>query len=204
MPLVAHYTLGTPLQNSLEELWALLNFIAPEIFVSFSDLDSFLNKDDAPTAATITTADTAVNNASEKDPAAMEVDGTEVEQKPNEGENQSVAQGKQKEQTDQEKKSQKVVEALHKILRPFLLRRVKADVEKGLLPSKHLPPHNFLFSFTLVFLTIEKEINIYVPLTPMQRRWYRSVLEKDIDAVNGLTGKKEGKTRLMNLVMQVH
>lgn len=38
----------------------------------------------------------------------------------------------------------------------------------------------------------------------MQRKWYRSVLEKDIDAVNGLTGKKEGKTRLMNMVMQVY
>jgi SWI/SNF-related matrix-associated actin-dependent regulator of chromatin subfamily A member 5 len=58
----------------------------------------------------------------------------------------------------------------------------------------------------------------------MQRKWYKSVLEKDIDAVNGtytilllfipsivffntrfvgLTGKKEGKTRLMNMVMQV-
>ena len=37
------------------------------------------------------------------------------------------------------------------------------------------------------FLTvrIEKEINIYVGLTEMQRKWYRSVLEKDIDAVNG-------------------
>ena len=32
---------------------------------------------------------------------------------------------------------------------------------------------------------IEKEINIYVGLTEMQRKWYRSVLEKDIDAVNG-------------------
>lgn len=31
----------------------------------------------------------------------------------------------------------------------------------------------------------EKEINIYVGLTDMQRKWYRSVLEKDIDAVNG-------------------
>ena len=31
----------------------------------------------------------------------------------------------------------------------------------------------------------EKEINIYVGLTEMQRKWYRSVLEKDIDAVNG-------------------
>ena len=37
------------------------------------------------------------------------------------------------------KKSKKVVEALHKILRPFLLRRVKSDVEKNLLPSECLP-----------------------------------------------------------------
>lgn len=33
--------------------------------------------------------------------------------------------------------------------------------------------------------SVEKEINIYVGLTEMQRKWYRSVLEKDIDAVNG-------------------
>ncbi|KAJ7355421.1 SNF2 family N-terminal domain-containing protein [Mycena albidolilacea] len=125
---------GTPLQNSLKELFALLNFICPEIFVDYADLDSFLHKDD---------------------------DGADQE----------------------EEKSKKVVEALHKILRPFLLRRVKADVEKTLLPKK--------------------EINIYVGLTEMQRKWYRSVLEKDIDAVNGLTGKKEGKTRLMNMVMQL-
>ncbi|KAJ4475673.1 SNF2 family N-terminal domain-containing protein [Lentinula aciculospora] len=177
---------GTPLQNSLEELWALLNFIAPEIFVSFSDLDSFLNKDDGSTSAIIADKDVAMEvDSAEKDPSAMEIDGTEVEPKADESEGakQIVTQGQQKEQTEQEKKSQKVVEALHKILRPFLLRRVKADVEKGLLPKK--------------------EINIYVPLTPMQRRWYRSILEKDIDAVNGLTGKKEGKTRLMNLVMQL-
>ena len=30
------------------------------------------------------------------------------------------------------------MEALHKILRPFLLRRVKSDVEENLLPSKLL------------------------------------------------------------------
>ncbi|KAF8660982.1 hypothetical protein AX16_001504 [Volvariella volvacea WC 439] len=125
---------GTPLQNDLKELFALLNFICPEIFQAYEDLDSFLHKDDAG------------------------ADG-------------------------EEEKSKKVVEALHKILRPFLLRRVKADVEKNLLPKK--------------------EINIYVGLTEMQRKWYRSVLEKDIDAVNGLTGKKEGKTRLMNIVMQL-
>lgn len=125
---------GTPLQNNMKELFALLNFICPEIFVDYADLESFLYKDE---------------------------EGAEAE----------------------EEKSKKVVEALHKILRPFLLRRVKADVEKNLLPKK--------------------EINIYVGLTEMQRKWYRSVLEKDIDAVNGLTGKKEGKTRLMNMVMQL-
>ncbi|CCM03819.1 uncharacterized protein FIBRA_05968 [Fibroporia radiculosa] len=125
---------GTPLQNNMKELFALLNFICPEIFSDYADLDSFLHKDEA------------------------------------EGEGD-------------DEKSKKVVEALHKILRPFLLRRVKSDVEKNLLPKK--------------------EINIYVGLTEMQRKWYRSVLEKDIDAVNGLTGKKEGKTRLMNMVMQL-
>ncbi|PPQ92882.1 hypothetical protein CVT25_009769 [Psilocybe cyanescens] len=127
---------GTPLQNNLKELFSLLNFICPEIFVEYKDLDSFLHKD------------------------AKEGDGV-----------------------DEEEASRKVVEALHKILRPFLLRRVKADVEKSLLPKK--------------------EVNIYVGLSEMQRKWYRSVLEKDIDAVNGLTGKKEGKTRLMNMVMQL-
>lgn len=60
-------------------------------------------------------------------------------------------------------------------------------------------------------------------MTAMQRKWYKSILEKDIDAVNGEAhavpsegewstdavafagagGKKEGKTRLQNIVMQL-
>ncbi|KAF8879544.1 SNF2 family N-terminal domain-containing protein [Gymnopilus junonius] len=144
---------GTPLQNNLKELFSLLNFICPEIFVDYADLDSFLHKD-------------------------VKVEGG----KGGKEEGKGGEEGKEEGDTEEEK-SKKVVEALHKILRPFLLRRVKSDVEKSLLPKK--------------------EINIYVGLTEMQRKWYRSVLEKDIDAVNGLTGKKEGKTRLMNMVMQL-
>ncbi|PLW46886.1 hypothetical protein PCANC_06604 [Puccinia coronata f. sp. avenae] len=126
---------GTPLQNNLQELWALLNFLLPDVFSSSEDFDAWF------------------------------------ERKRNGAEDSS---------SDAENS---VVKQLHKVLRPFLLRRVKSDVEKSLLPKK--------------------EINVYVGMTEMQRKWYKMILEKDIDAVNGVTGKKEGKTRLMNVVMQL-
>ncbi|KAI8597383.1 SNF2 family N-terminal domain-containing protein [Dissophora ornata] len=119
---------GTPLQNNLHELWALLNFLLPDVFSSSEDFDSWFE-----------------NQGGDQD---------------------------------------KVVQQLHKVLRPFLLRRIKSDVEKSLLPKK--------------------EINLYVGLTPMQRKWYQRILEKDIDAVNGAgANKREGKTRLLNIVMQL-
>lgn len=43
------------------------------------------------------------------------------------------------------------------VLRPFLLRRLKAEVEKRLKPKK--------------------EVKIYVGLSKMQREWYVSKLE---------------------------
>ncbi|CAZ82572.1 unnamed protein product [Tuber melanosporum] len=103
---------GTPLQNNLHELWALLNFLLPDVFGDSAAFDEWFE---------------------------------------NQGGDQDV-----------------VVQQLHKVLRPFLLRRVKSDVEKSLLPKK--------------------EVNI---------------LEKDIDAVNGAGGKRESKTRLLNIVMQL-
>ncbi|KAI8393737.1 SNF2 family N-terminal domain-containing protein [Radiomyces spectabilis] len=120
---------GTPLQNNLHELWALLNFLLPDVFSSSEVFDEWFEKQG----------------------------------------------GDQK----------KIVEQLHKVLRPFLLRRIKSDVEKSLLPKK--------------------EINIYVKMSPMQRQWYQRILEKDIDAINGAVGmsKREGKTRLLNIVMQL-
>ena len=34
---------GTPLQNNLKELWALLNFLLPDIFESSDDFESWFN-----------------------------------------------------------------------------------------------------------------------------------------------------------------
>lgn len=122
---------GTPLQNNIHELWALLNFLLPDIFSSSEDFDNWF--------------------------------GTQG--------------GSDNEDN--------VVKQLHKVLSPFLLRRIKADVEHSLLPK------------------IRKDV--YIGMTNMQRKWYKNLLEKDIDAVNDINSGsgKTKTTRLQNIVMQL-
>lgn len=117
---------GTPLQNNLHELWALLNFLLPDVFNSAEDFDEWFN-------------------------------------------------------TNQCLGDDSLVIRLHAVLKPFLLRRLKSEVEKRLKPKK--------------------EIKIFVGLSKMQREWYTKVLMKDIDVVNG-AGKTE-KMRLQNILMQL-
>ena len=74
-----------------------------------------------------------------------------------------------------------VIARLHKMLRAFMLRRLKADVEKSLLPKK--------------------EITMYVGLSKMQKEWYKKILTKDIDLLNA-AGKGE-RMRLLNILMQL-
>lgn len=83
---------GTPLQNNLPELWALLNFVLPRIFNSVKLFDEWFN---TPFANT----------------------------------------GNQEKIELTEEESLLVIRRLHKVLRPFLLRRLKKDVEKD-LPDK--------------------------------------------------------------------
>ncbi|KAJ1822768.1 putative ATPase [Coemansia sp. RSA 2598] len=103
---------GTPLQNSLAELWSLLNFLLPDIF---DDLDSFQ--------------------------AWFDFDDLNDEQ----GRDRIISQ-----QT-----SSRVVSKLHQILQPFLLRRLKSDVE-NLLPPK-------------------REYLIACPMAPLQYEYYQAV-----------------------------
>lgn len=81
---------GTPLQNSLPELWSLLNFLLPSIFNSIDNFEEWFN---APFAAA----------------------GEKVEMN--------------------EEESLLIINRLHKVLRPFLLRRLKKQVEDQ-LPDK--------------------------------------------------------------------
>ncbi|EKX31046.1 hypothetical protein GUITHDRAFT_83481 [Guillardia theta CCMP2712] len=114
---------GTPLQNNLHELWALLNFLLPDEFADADDFDAFFESSE---------------------------------------------------------KAEEVTGKLHRILRPFLLRRLKADVEKGLPPKS--------------------EVNMYIPMSNMQKKLYSSILKKDVDAINGKGGER---SRLLNIVMQL-
>lgn len=121
---------GTPLQNSLSELWSLLNFLLPDLF---SDLSAFKRWFDF----------TSVIESSGDDK-----DG---------------------------KLRTELVDKLHEILKPFLLRRLKQDVEVD-LPQK-------------------AEIVLFCSLTPTQRALYQALKEHTIAHRRGVT--------LNNLIMQL-
>ncbi|KAK4855585.1 hypothetical protein QYF36_008731 [Acer negundo] len=74
---------------------------------------------------------------------------------------------------------QEVVQQLHKVLRPFLLRRLKSDVEKGLPPKK--------------------ETILKVGMSQMQKQYYKALLQKDLEVVNAGGERK----RLLNIAMQL-
>ncbi|KAG8372974.1 hypothetical protein BUALT_Bualt12G0122800 [Buddleja alternifolia] len=78
-----------------------------------------------------------------------------------------------------ENDQQEVVQQLHKVLRPFLLRRLKSDVEKGLPPKK--------------------ETILKVGMSQMQKQYYKALLQKDLDVVNAGGERK----RLLNIAMQL-
>lgn len=66
-----------------------------------------------------------------------------------------------------------------KVLRPFLLRRLKSDVEKGLPPKK--------------------ETILKVGMSQLQKQYYRALLQKDLEVVNAGGERK----RLLNIAMQL-
>ncbi|KAJ8961430.1 hypothetical protein NQ318_014677, partial [Aromia moschata] len=116
---------GTPLQNNITELWALLNFLLPHIF---NNMDTF--------AALLMVEDVQDENKL-----------LEEEQKNN------------------------LISTIHKVLTPFMLRRLKKDVLNDMVPKK--------------------EVNIYCPLSPLQRDLYSYVINKNIAKLRGESEQSE-------------
>ena len=85
---------------------------------------------------------------------------------------------------DQEAK-QRMIGQLHKLLRPFMLRRLKADVEKSLPPKS--------------------ETILFTGMSAVQKNLYRQVLLRDIDTINGAsaTSSNGSRTAILNIVMQL-
>nr|XP_034991115.1 helicase SRCAP isoform X3 [Zootoca vivipara] len=79
---------GTPLQNSLMELWSLMHFLMPHVFQSHREFKEWFSN-----------------------PLTGMIEGSQ-------------------------EYNENLVKRLHKVLRPFLLRRVKVDVEKQ-MPKKY-------------------------------------------------------------------
>eukprot|EP00611_Tribonema_gayanum_P023708 TRINITY_DN5050_c0_g1_i1.p1 TRINITY_DN5050_c0_g1~~TRINITY_DN5050_c0_g1_i1.p1 ORF type:complete len:1003 (+),score=418.58 TRINITY_DN5050_c0_g1_i1:2044-5052(+) len=117
---------GTPLQNNLHELWALLNYLLPDTF-----------KDSAPFDK------------------AYDVNTGQVEEK--------------------------MLASVHFVLAPFILRRLKSEVETS------LPPRGV--------------IEVSVPLTKAQHFWYRQLLQRDSDVLQRLEGSATATTNEDGVVL---
>lgn len=132
---------GTPLQNKLPELWALLNFLLPSIFKSVSTFEQWFN---APFATT----------------------GEKVELN--------------------EEETILIIRRLHKVLRPFLLRRLKKEVESQ-LPDK-------------------VEYIVKCEMSGLQRVLYKHMQSKGVLLTDGSEKGSKGKggaKALMNTIVQL-
>lgn len=182
---------GTPLQNNLRELWALLNFLIPELFNDPEIFEEWLQIKDsnAPTEkkAVGRPKRRRVNVIEESDDEINIEELQEEERKDEELKNESIINEinlKKRVKTSEVKEKSKdeveqmKINSLRQVIMPFFLRREKIDVETELLPKRI--------------------INLYPLLTDMQRLWYRTILRKDVvgDAI-------QNKAALMNAVCQL-
>lgn len=136
---------GTPLQNNLPELWALLNFVLPKVFNSQKSFDEWFN---TPFAGTGTQDKIDLN----------------------------------------EEEALLIIRRLHKVLRPFLLRRLKKDVESE-LPDK-----------------VERLVRC--KMSALQAKLYKQMKENGMLITHADGGKTSGSNKagmkgLQNTIMQL-
>ena len=144
---------GTPIQNSMAELWSLLHFIMPSLFDSHAEFADWFSKD----------IETQAQKSSLQDEEYL----------PHKAKTRKNVRATF---------DLKQVQRLHMILKPFMLRRVKKDVENDLPPKV--------------------EIQVNVPLSVLQKNMYRALRDKLLFKDLDLIRSDASDTALNNLVMQ--
>lgn len=127
---------GTPIQNSMQELWALLHFIMPSLFDSHDEFSEWFSKDIESHAQ----SNTQLN--------------------------------------------EQQLRRLHVILKPFMLRRIKKNVQSE--------------------LGDKVEIDIFCDLTNRQKKYYQMLKSQIsiLDLLESASSSGDDTQSLMNLVMQ--
>ncbi|TBT99587.1 subunit Snf22 of SWI/SNF chromatin-remodeling complex, partial [Hamiltosporidium magnivora] len=113
---------GTPLQNNLYELWGLLNFILPCIFNSNKSFEEWFNMGIGISSV----GGGSVGISSVCVGGSVGISGSNVSGISGSSTNNTGLLGLEEQML--------LIQRLHKVLRPFLLRRLKRDVE--VLPDK--------------------------------------------------------------------
>ena len=128
---------GTPIQNSMAELWALLHFIMPKLFDNHEQFQEWFSKD------------IEAHSQNEK-----ELNSTQLSR-------------------------------LHAVLKPFMLRRVKKDVEHEIGPKE--------------------EVDIECEMTSRQKLLYQGIKDhlSTISDLFSLVDSRQKIENLMNIVMQL-
>ncbi len=126
---------GTPLQNNIKELWSLLNFIMPDLFDSPEVFETCFQN---------------TRDASRPETSTDQTEGSKLTDS-NENLDKTVA-------NEREAQLESFIVSLHRILRPFMLKRTKEIL------AQTLPP--------------KKEIHVLTGLTERQVHFYKSILLK--------------------------
>jgi len=184
---------GTPINNNLDELWSLLNFLKPDLFHSNEEFRLLFqddqqqqqqqpqNNDDEEEfdeADLLKDEDSANLDGDQKEPKTPPSNSTMNDDNNNDPNNSSNGI------TDTQRE---VLHRLHRILRPFILRRLKSEV------AKTLPP--------------KIETKVFVKISKVQRMLYKNILMKDFEAINATLSTKNSQSNqaptLNNMLMQL-
>jgi SNF2 family DNA or RNA helicase len=175
---------GTPMQNNLKELWSIMNFILPELFQDMAEFQKWfehaeVTRQEAPHAPEGPTKRDREGEEDDDEPGPMNALNVALHALRRRDSSSAptplptlrshfllspVATQEETPPPTLEEVSQ-VVSVMHDALRPFILRRTKAQI-----PSLKIPP--------------KYDVVLYTPLTATQKEQYELVKRREVYGTN--------------------